>query len=71
YFIYVDRDCTISAGTRWIEAFSYTLNGFTLDLYEGWNTICLTQTYTTIGKSDFSMAVKNPDLKWVLIPTGY
>ena len=71
FFVYVDRACKITGASRVIESFSYTLNAFTLNLYAGWNTICLTQTYTTVGKSTFSMAVKNPDLKWVLIPTGY
>jgi hypothetical protein len=47
----------------------YTFNPFTLRLKEGWNTVWYKQTYTTSGKSDFSMDIKNPDLKWVLVST--
>jgi hypothetical protein len=69
YFVYVDGDCTITGGSRVDEQVMYTFNPFTLPLKKGWNTLCYKQTYTTYGKSSFSMDIKNPDLKWVLIPT--
>ena len=68
YFIYVDKNCKITSNSRLIKPFAYTLNAFTLNLVQGWNTICFKQTYTTPGNSTFSMEIKNPDLKWVLIP---
>ena len=68
FFIYVDGDCKIT-GDYWVdEVVDYSFYPFELNLYEGWNTICFTQTFTAFGRSAFYMAVKNPDLKWVLVP---
>ena len=68
FFIYVNADCKIT-GDYWVdEVVDYTFNAFELNLYAGWNTICFTQIFTTFGRSAFYMAVKNPDLKWVLVP---
>jgi hypothetical protein len=69
YFLYVDRDCTITGESKEDERVRYTFNPFTLKLKAGWNTIWYKQTYTTSGMSSFFMDVRNPDLKWVLIPT--
>jgi hypothetical protein len=68
-FVYLDRDCTITGTSKTDEQVMYTLNPFTLQLKKGWNTIWYKQTYTTFGRSSFFMDIKNPDLKWVLIPT--
>jgi hypothetical protein len=69
YFVYFDKDCIITGESSEDEQVMYTFNPFTLKLKKGWNTIWYKQTYTTSGKSSFSMNIKNPDLKWVLIPT--
>jgi hypothetical protein len=68
-FIYVDSDCTITGSPRQDQLVMYTFNPFTLKLKRGWNTVWYKQTYTTSGRSSFFMDIKNPDLKWVLIPT--
>jgi hypothetical protein len=68
-FIYVDQDCIITGEAKEDERVLYTFNPFTLSLKAGWNTIWYKQTYTTSGRSSFDMDIKNPDLKWVLIPT--
>ncbi|MDR0313034.1 MAG: hypothetical protein LBI14_05505 [Treponema sp.] len=70
YFIYVDKDCTITGKSKEDQVILYTFYPFTLKLKKGWNTIWYKQTYTSYGKSFFSMDIKNPDLKWVLIPTA-
>jgi hypothetical protein len=69
YFLYVDRDCTITGKSKEDERVRYTFNPFTLKLKTGWNTVWYKQTYTTSGMSSFFMGIRNPDLKWVLIPT--
>jgi hypothetical protein len=69
FFVYVDRDCTITGESKVDEQVMYTLNPFTLRLKKGWNTVWHKQTYTSFGRSTFSMDIKNPDLKWVLIST--
>jgi hypothetical protein len=69
FFLYVDGDCIISAGPQEDERVMYTFNPFTLGLKAGWNTVWYKQTYTSSGISSFSMDKKNPDLKWVLVPT--
>jgi hypothetical protein len=68
FFIYVDGGCTITGGPQEDERVMYTFNPFTLKLKKGWNTIWYKQTYTSSGRSSFFMDVKNPDLKWVLVP---
>jgi hypothetical protein len=69
YFLYVDRDCTITGESKEDERVMYMFNPFALKLKAGWNTVWYKQTYTTSGRSSFFMDIKNPDLKWVLIPT--
>jgi hypothetical protein len=69
FFLYVDRDCTVTGESRVDEQVMYTLDPFTLRLKKGWNTIWHKQTYTSFGRSTFAMDIKNPDLKWVLIST--
>jgi hypothetical protein len=69
FFVYVDSNCEISGKSKEDTRVMYTLNPFTIKKKKGWNTVWYKQTYTTSGRSSFSMAVKNPDLKWVLIPT--
>jgi hypothetical protein len=69
FFIYVNRDCTITGESKTDEQVMYTFNPFILRLKKGWNTIWYKQTYTTSGVSAFFMDIKNPDLKWVLIST--
>jgi hypothetical protein len=69
FFIYIDTDCIITGEPKEDKKVMYTFNPFTLSLKKGWNTIWYKQTYTSSGRSDFSMDIKNPDLKWVLIST--
>jgi hypothetical protein len=69
FFLYIDRDCTITGNSKNDEQVMYTFNPFNLDLKKGWNTIWYKQTYTTSGISSFYFDIKNPDLKWVLFPT--
>jgi hypothetical protein len=69
FFIYVDRNCTITGESKEDVRVMYTFNAFSLELREGWNTIWYKQTYTSSGRATFSMDIKNPDLKWVLIST--
>jgi hypothetical protein len=69
FFIYVDRDCTITGESKEDERVMYTFNPFTMELRKGWNTIWYKQTYTSSGRATFSMDIKNPDLKWVMIST--
>jgi hypothetical protein len=68
FFVYVDRNCTISGESKEDEQVMYTFNPFSLELKEGWNTIWHKQTYTTSGRASFFMDIKNPDIKWVIIP---
>jgi len=68
YYLYVENDCTISVKEK-VEKpeLEYTFEKFDdLKLKAGWNTICKSETYTTIGKSSYSMEVKNPSIKWVM-----
>ena len=69
YFVYVDKDCTITGQPKEDTRVMYTFNPFTLKLKKGWNTVWYKQTYTTSGSSSFFMDIKNPQLRWVLIPT--
>jgi hypothetical protein len=69
FFVYVDGDCIITGGAKEDDRVKYTFNPFSLKLKAGWNTIWYKQTYTTSGNSSFFMDIKNPDLKWVLVPT--
>jgi hypothetical protein len=69
FFVYVDRDCAITGESREDATVMYVFNPFTLQLKKGWNTVWYKQTYTSSGRSSFSMDIKNPDLKWVLIST--
>jgi hypothetical protein len=69
YFVYVNSDCSITGEYREDTRVMYTFNPFTLKLKKGWNTVWYKQTYTTFGRSSFFMGIRNPDLKWVLIPT--
>jgi len=69
YYLYVNDDCTISAGKVEKTDFQYTFNEFELSLRRGWNTICKSETYTTTGDSSYSMTVKNPAIRWVMQKT--
>jgi len=69
YYLYVNADCTISAGKVEKTDFKYTFNEFELLLKRGWNTICKSETYTTIGDSSYTMTVKNPAINWVMQKT--
>lgn len=66
YYIYVDRDCVITAGKVPFPEIGYTFNAFELKLKKGWNTICRSESFDTEGRTSFNMEVKNPDLKWLL-----
>ena len=68
FFVYVDRNCKITGKYKEDTRVTYIFNAFELNLTEGWNTICFKQTYTSVGRSTFEMSVKNPNIKWVLIP---
>jgi hypothetical protein len=68
YYLYVEADCTISVKEAVIKPeLEYTFEKFNdLKLKAGWNTICKSETYTTIGKSSYSMEVSNPSIRWVM-----
>jgi len=66
YYIYVNKDCKITAGEVKIEELDYTYNKFELSLKNGWNTILKSETYTTTGQSSYSMKVLNPSIRWVM-----
>jgi hypothetical protein len=68
FFLYVSGDCAISGKSKEDERIMYTFNPFTLNLKRGWNTVWYKQTYTSSGRSSFFMDIKNPNLKWVLVP---
>jgi len=68
YFIYVNNNCRITATSGNIGDIFYTYNAFDLELKQGWNTITKTESYTTEGHSTYSMAVKNPGLRWLMLP---
>jgi len=65
YYIYVDADCTISAGEVEKTDLHYTFNSFALSLKAGWNSICKSETYTTTGDSSYSITVDNPESRWL------
>ena len=69
YYLYVNADCTISAGKAEKTDLKYTFNEFELSLRRGWNTICKSETYTTTGDSSYTMTVKNPAINWVMQKT--
>jgi hypothetical protein len=69
FFLYVSGDCAINGKSKKDKRIMYTFNPFTLNLRKGWNTVYYKQTYTSSGRSSFFMDIRNPDLKWVLIPT--
>jgi len=66
YYLYVDNNCKISAGKVEKTDLDYTFNKFDLDLKAGWNTICKRETYTTTGKSSYSISLSNPSIRWVI-----
>ncbi|MCL2208557.1 MAG: hypothetical protein FWC19_00680 [Treponema sp.] len=67
YYIYTDRDCTISAMRKEYNDISHVYVNFSLNLKKGWNTLCKTETYTTNGISTYTMELKNPDLRWLIL----
>jgi hypothetical protein len=71
YYLYVESDCTISVKEEVNKPeFQYTFKKFDdLSLKAGWNTILKSETYTTTGDSSYSMAVKNPAIRWVMQKT--
>ncbi|MDR2730812.1 MAG: hypothetical protein LBB81_07945 [Treponema sp.] len=66
YYLYVNADCTISAGKTVKTDLKYTFNEFKLSLKAGWNTICKSETYTTTGDSSYSIKVENPEIRWLI-----
>jgi hypothetical protein len=66
YYLYVDKNCKISAERVEKKELEYTFNKFELSLKAGWNTICKSETYTTTGNSSYSMKVSNPSIRWVI-----
>ena len=66
YYIYVNKNCKITAKEVKKTEVDYTFNKFELLLNAGWNTICKSETYTTTGDSSYSMTVKNPAINWVI-----
>ena len=71
HFIYVDRDCKITADTVKLPGPRYTYNAFEIELKAGWNTVHRTETYNTAGDSSYSVRLQNPlDLRWVLWPVS-
>jgi hypothetical protein len=66
YYLYVDKNCKISAEKVEKKELEYTFNKFELSLKAGWNTICKSETYTTTGNSSYSMKVSNPSIRWVI-----
>jgi len=66
YYLYVNKDCTISAKEVKKTDLKYTFNKFDLSLKAGWNTICKSETYTTTGDSSYSITVSNPSIRWVM-----
>ncbi|GBU29486.1 hypothetical protein R84B8_03053 [Treponema sp. R8-4-B8] len=71
YYIYVNVDCTISAGKKENTELKYTFNKFNLSLKAGWNTICKSETYTTTGDSSYSITVDNPEIRWLMQDIKY
>jgi len=69
YFVYVDRNCTITA-EQGQDAIGYTtFNGFNINLRKGWNAICKKETYRTTGYANISIEIKYPDdFRWILLP---
>jgi len=67
YYIYVNKNCKITAKYDVVKTgLDYTYNKFELSLKNGWNTILKSETYTTAGKSSYSMKVLNPSIRWVM-----
>jgi len=66
YYVYVNKNCKITAGEVVKTGLDYTYNKFELSLKTGWNTILKSETYTTAGKSSYSMKVLNPSIRWVM-----
>ena len=66
YYIYVDKNCTITSGKVEDETIHCKYNPFMLSLRKGWNTVCKKETYTTEERSSFSIGIKNPPLRWLL-----
>jgi uncharacterized protein YaiE (UPF0345 family) len=66
YYLYVNADCTISAGKVENTELKYTFNKFSLSLKAGWNTICKSETYTITGDSSYSIKVENPEIRWLI-----
>ena len=67
FFFYFDRNCTITGQLK--EAPDWTFKAFSLQVYKGWNTLCMTQTFTTSGHTTVEMSIKHPDVRWVIYPT--
>jgi hypothetical protein len=71
YYLYVNDDCTISAGKIVETGLKYTFNKFKLSLKAGWNTICKSETYTVTGDSSYSIIVQNPKTRWLIQEIKY
>ena len=67
FYFYVNKDCTITANEGGIPALQYIFTPINLELKEGWNTVCMKETYTVFGISTYTAEVKNPDYKWVMM----
>jgi len=68
WYLYVDRDCTITASKALYDdsAYIHTFNAFNISLKKGWNTICKSETYNTGGTPTYSIQLKNPYHQWVI-----
>jgi len=71
YFIYADRNCTITA-EQGQDIIGYTtFDAFNINLRKGWNAICKKETYRTTGYSTISIELKYPsDFRWILLPAS-
>jgi len=69
YYLYVNKDCTISAKELKKTDLKYTFKKLDISLKAGWNTICKSETYTTTGDSSYSITVSNPSIRWVMQKT--
>ncbi|MCL2705206.1 MAG: hypothetical protein FWE72_03250 [Spirochaetaceae bacterium] len=68
WYLYVDRDCTITASKALYNdsVYIHTYNAFNISLKKGWNTICKSETYNTGGNPTYSIQLKNPYHQWVI-----
>jgi hypothetical protein len=61
-FFYVDADVTVTG--EQITDVDTVYKAFTLNLKEGWNAVCMKDTFTATSET-VTLSVSNPDLYWV------